>query len=74
MTNYVQGMVNEQERHENQMNILLDLLKIPTEERNFKRLRDRIENMIEENDNLTSCIQSQNDNGPGMARETSPME
>ena len=70
-----QGMVNEREKHENQMIILMDLLKIPKEERNFEGLRDRIEKMIEENYNLTTYIQSKNDDGQSsMARETSPME
>ena len=38
-----QGMVNEREKHENQMTILMHLLKLPKEERNFAGLRDRIE-------------------------------
>ena len=49
------------------MKILMDLLKIPTEERNFEALRDKIEKMIEENDNFKS-------NGQEMAKEKSPME
>ena len=43
-----QGMVNEREKHENQMTILMDLLKIPKEERKFQELRDKIENPIQE--------------------------
>ena len=68
------GMVNEQKKHENQMTNLMDLLKIPKEERNFEELRERIEKMIENNNNLTTYIQSKNDDGQTMARETSPME
>ena len=70
-----QGMVNKLEMHENQISILMDLLKIPKEERNFEELRDNIENMIKENVNLTTYIQSQNDDGQDISRETtSPME
>ena len=65
-----QGMVNEREKHKKQMNILMDLLKIPIEERNFEVLRGKIENMIEENDNM----KSKNENGQDMARQKSPME
>ena len=74
MEDQFQVLVNERMKLENQMTILMDLLKIPKEERNFKELRDRIEKMIEENDNLTTYIQSKNDDGQGMARETSPIE
>ena len=34
---------------EDQINNLMDLLKIPTEKRNFKELQERIQKLIEEN-------------------------
>ena len=58
----------------------MDLMKIPKEERNFEELKIKIEKMIQENVNLTSKIQSRNDDaadgfrGEGMVREISPME
>ena len=45
---------------EDQVTNLMDLLKIPVEKRNFVELRDHIQNLIEENDNLTAQIQSKN--------------
>ena len=40
---------------------LMDLLKIPVEKRNFEELRDRIQNLIEEKENMSAQIQSKND-------------
>ena len=37
---------------ENQITKLMDLLKIPSEKRNFVELQDQIQNMIEANDRL----------------------
>ena len=37
------------QQHENQMTILMEMLKIPAEKRNFKELQERIQNLIEEN-------------------------
>ena len=39
---------------------LMDLLKIPVERRNFEELRNRIQNLIEEKDNVSAQIQSKN--------------
>ena len=38
---------------ENQMNYLMDMLKIPAEKRNFSELKDRIQSLIGEKDNLS---------------------
>ena len=38
-----QGMVNKLEMHENQISILMDLLKIPKEVGNFEVLQDKIQ-------------------------------
>ena len=51
-----QGMVNDRKKLENQMNILMDLLKIPEEKRNFLELRNKIEKILEENEPATSLI------------------
>ena len=37
---------------EDQITNLMDLLKIPVENRNFKELRDRIQTLMEEKDTL----------------------
>ena len=58
-----QGMVNERQKLGNQMTILMDLLKIPKEERNFEELKNKIEKIIEENDNY---VQSKNDDSQDM--------
>ena len=65
-----QGILNERKMHEIQITILMNLLKIPIEERNFRALKNKIEKMIEENDNLTT----KNDNCQLMNGVISPME
>ena len=50
------------EQYENQMTILMDLLKIPAEERSFSELKDQIQNLIEERDSFKRCHLSKNDN------------
>ena len=65
-----QGILNERKKHEIQITILMNLLKIPIEERNFRALKNKIEKMIEENDNLTT----KNDNCQLMNGVISPME
>ena len=53
---------------EDQATNLMNLLKIPVEKRNFEELRDQIQNLIEEKDNLSAQIQSKNnDNIQGKA-------
>ena len=52
---------------------LMELLKIPVKKQNFVELKDIIQNLIEENDSLTTKIQSKNDNILIMA-EKSPLE
>ena len=48
-------MASERKKLENQMAILMDLLKIPEEgERNFEELKNKIENLIKENDSTSS--------------------
>ena len=47
---------------EDQITNLMDLLKIPVENRNFKELRDRIQNLMEEKDSLMAYYLSKNDN------------
>ena len=70
-----QGMVNKLEMHENQISILMDLLKIPKEEGNFEVLQDKIQKMIEENDYLTTYYhQSKNHDGQLISRKMSPLE
>ena len=56
-----QGILNERKMHEIQITILMNLLKIPIEERNFRALKNKIEKMIEENDNLTTNIHTKID-------------
>merc|ERR1711974_510636 len=68
-----QGAVNKGKQLENQITILMDLMKIPEEERNFQELKNRIEKMIEEKDILATQIQSNNDDIQRMA-EVSPLE
>ena len=64
-----QGMVNKLEMHENQISILMDLLKIPKEEGNFEVLQDKIQKMIQENDYLTTYYhQSKNNDGQPIIR------
>ena len=58
---------------QDQITNLMDLLKIPEEKRNFNELRNRIQNLIEENDSLTAQIQSKNDDIQSMAKEN-PLE
>ena len=53
-------MVKERKNLENQMNILMELFKIPEQGRNFEELKDQIEKMMEENIILTTQIQSNN--------------
>ena len=52
----------------------MDLLKIPVEKRNFKELRNRIQNLIEEKENLPTQIQSKNDEDIQTKAEMSPLE
>ena len=60
---------------EDQVTNLMDLLKIPVEKRNFEELRDRIQNLIEEKDNMPAQIQSKNDEDiQTKAAEMSPLE
>ena len=47
---------------EDQINNLMDLLKIPTEKRNFEEFRNQIQNLIEEKDSLRAFYDSKNDN------------
>ena len=37
------------QQHENQMTILMEMMKIPAEKRNFKELQKRIQTLIKEN-------------------------
>ena len=68
-----QGMVDKGRKLENQITILMDLMKIPEDERNFEELKKRIEKMIEEKDISTTQNQSENDDIESMA-EVSPLE
>ena len=52
---------------------LMELLKIPVKKKIFGELKDRIQNLIEENDSLTTKIQSKNDDIQIKA-EKSPLE
>ena len=58
---------------QDQITNLMDLLKIPEEKRNFNELRNRIQNLIEQNDSLTAQIQSKDDDNEIMTKE-SPLE
>ena len=51
----------------------MELLKIPVKKKNFEELKDRIQNLIEENDSLTTKMQSKNDDIQIKA-EKSPLE
>ena len=59
---------------ENQMTILMGMLKIPAEERNFQELKKRIENLIEEKEIPAMQIECNNDNNIQSMAEISPME
>ena len=56
---------------EDQVTNLMNLLKIPEEKRNFEELRDQIQNLIEEKDNLSAQIKSKNDDNPQGKAEVS---
>ena len=58
---------------QDQITNLMDLLKIPEEKRNFNELRNRIQNLIEENDSLTAQIESK-DNDNKIMTKVSPLE
>ena len=45
-----------------EVTFLMDLLKIPVENRNFKELRGQIQNLIEEKENFKRYYISKNDN------------
>ena len=61
-------------KSEDQIINLMDLLKIPEEKRHFDVLRDKIQNLIEENQILRKTqIQYKNDNIQSIAKE-SPLE
>ena len=47
---------------EDQLNKLMDLVKIPIKKRNFDELHDQIQNLIEENDSFKSYFLSKHDN------------
>ena len=59
---------------EDQATNLMNLLKIPVEKRNFEDLRDQIQNLIEEKDNLSAQIKSKNDDNPQGKAEVSLLE
>ena len=52
----------------------MDLLKIPSEKQNFEELRNGIQNLIKENNDLNSQTQSKNDNSIQIMGELSPLE
>ena len=54
----LQGMVNDRKKLENQMNILMDLMKIPKENRNFLELRNKIAKIMEEKEPATNLIEN----------------
>ena len=58
---------------EDQVNNLMDLLKIPSEKQNFEELRNQIKNLIEEKKSLNSQTQFKNDKIQIMG-ELSPLE
>ena len=47
----IQHLLLKMAKPEDQIINLMDLLKIPEEKRNFNELRNRIQNLIQENDN-----------------------
>ena len=51
-----QGMVDKGKQLENQITILMDLMKIPEQERHFEELKKRIENLINEKDTVFSPL------------------
>ena len=58
-------------KSEDQIINLMDLLKIPEEKRHFDVLRDKIQNLIEENEILRSAqIQYKNNNIQSIAEES----
>ena len=58
-------------KSEDQIINLIDLLKIPEEKRHFDVLRDKIQNLIEENEILRSAqIQYKNNNIQSIAEES----
>ena len=54
-----QDMITKVKQHENQMNILMDLMKIPKDERNFVELKNKIEKIIAEKKHLTIYTSNQ---------------
>ena len=54
----------ERQKLENQMNILMDLMKIPKEKRNFCLLREEIENLISEHIKEKECAENLATNFP----------
>ena len=58
-------------KSEDQIINLMDLLKIPEEKRHFDVLKDKIQNLIEENEILRSAqIQYKNNNIQSIAEES----
>ena len=69
-----QGMVKNQKEYENQMNILMDLMKIPKENRNFLELRNKIAKIMGENEPATNLIDDNQYNQYEDSIIVSPME
>ena len=49
----IDSAANKEKQFENQITILMDLMKIPAEERNFQELKKRIEKLMEEKEIAT---------------------
>ena len=70
----IDSAANKEKQLENQITILMDLMKIPAEERNFQELKKRIEKLMEEKEIPATQIQTQNDDNIQIMAEISPME
>ena len=66
-------MINKVKQHEIQMTILMDLMEIPENERNFVELKNKIEKIIAEK-NFLQAAQIQSNSNVDIMVEVSPLE
>ena len=68
-----QDMINKVKQHENQMKILMDLMEIPENERNFVELKNKIERIIAEK-NILQAAQIQSKKNVDIMIKVNPLE
>ena len=69
-----QDMITKVKQHENQMNILMDLMKIPKDERNFVELKNKIEKIIAEKNISLSTHQIKSNRNVDIMVKVNPLE